>query len=236
MKMRTFATLLLLCNITIASAGIYLSPLTMNFTAGATPRKDFVVYNTGNQKEYVETRITDITDSKHPKSISDPKKLGLILSPRKFILSPKQKRVVRLSLTKRADKHREKRYTVLFSSVKGKLKEIEKNDTSNNQHFINAGIGLSVAYKSYVFIHPTDMHINVQTNRFRNKLTITNKGNTTIHIKGLKQCSHENDKCEHIPYIAYLTPKNSVTKILPQSKPVTVSYSYAGKKSTINSN
>lgn len=218
----------------VGFAGIRVRPMEMDFLPGAPPRLDFRVTNTGERIDYVEVIPYLIenpgTKQKKETAIPNPKELGLLISPQKMAIAPKQTRFVRVVLTKPpGDVDRIYKLSVT-PAVPRLLGSGGKGDR-------NIALKIVVGYGALVTVRPKRMQPNIVLTRRGKEVTAVNKGNTNVVLTYGKQCEAK-DKCKDVPkkLSRRLYAGNTWKFTLPEARPVEFIGRYAKDAIRVRSN
>lgn len=182
-----------------AKADIVLSEVIVDFVDSKEVRKDIVVQNIGNKKVFVAVQPYQIEDPVKDKSkripLKDPRKSTLVATPNRMILKPKQKRNLRIIVSKR-NPEKDMVYRVRVVPKVGKLAmegEVEGNAKQT-------GVKVLVGYDVLVMVRPPVIKQDYSISRLGNKLFYENKGNTNFLIREIQQCDNfeEQTNCEKV--------------------------------------
>ncbi|WP_372780813.1 molecular chaperone [Litorivivens sp.] len=106
MHLKNIPLYLLLCSLTMLSAPplnaeITLDQSVIDVIAGSTRRADFHVYNRGDSTQSVQIEVYKVLFPGQPEeqrvTLSNPREMGMIATPRQFDVEPQGRRKVRLS-------------------------------------------------------------------------------------------------------------------------------------------
>jgi P pilus assembly chaperone PapD len=167
-----------------ARADLAVNQVIVDFVPGAAAREDVQVANTGDETLYVETTVHRIYNpGDRPlqrEEIRDPAAGGLLVSPRRFVLPPGDRRLLRFVLTQPAGAE-ERIYRV---SVTPKVNPVAAG---------SSGIKILVAYEMLVIVRPIPMRARLDVRREGRRLVATNAGNTNVLLSPIRQCRTESD-------------------------------------------
>lgn len=160
-------------------AQMVLNDSIIHFSDGGGNRSDIEVHNSGNTPLYLQIRPYQIlnpgTSKQQKVEIKNPKASGLLVSPQKMVVSPGGRKLVRfVNLNK--DKGEEKIFRVLFEPVTGAVKSTQ------------TGLKLLIGYEVLVLMQPSNPAPNLIAERNGKTLVLTNRGNTNIYLRDVKQC------------------------------------------------
>jgi len=224
--------LMVFCITNTILANILVSPTIINFLPGKLPRKDIVVMNQGDNNAYIAVTpyLVEHPGTKREKKvrIHNPAKLGLLVSPSKFIIPPKQHRTLRIMhLSKHLKK--DKIYRITVAPIPNKLLPTAVQRAQKNR----IGIRIIAAYGILATARPDQMKPMLIAKRDKKLLTIENRGNSNIVIVSGKQCMH--GKCFKLPP-RRMYAGNTWTVKLKFNKPVDITTDYLGERQHIKSN
>ena len=171
-----------------ASAEITLSQLIVELTPGSAA-KDVEVFNDSDERAYVTIAPREIIRpgqaDESSSSPADPERLGLLVSPRKLILEPHQRRLIRIAGIGSTSFERVYRIT-----VKPDVGDIKADAT---------GLKLLVGYDMLVIARPAvSQSANLVGVRAGNQLTISNLGNASVELDGGQQCRVATSDCRDL--------------------------------------
>lgn len=192
-------------------ANLSANPILMIFQDGASYRKDITLINHGNQPLYLEINTYRITKfgsrNEELKSFPDPKKVGLVVSPRRMILNPtarKKIRVVRLKKSIKTD-----------HAWRIEIKPIKPKIIAGT-----SGIVIQIGYKALVIARPENAKGILTGQRNGNQLVVKNTGNTNNVLREGKQCNNFGKNCKKVRG-RRIWPNSSWTTKLPYNTKVT---------------
>lgn len=173
-----------------ASAELLVSQLVVEFRPGAPRTSDVEVANNSPERAYVLVEPREVLNPGTPfekhVTLPDPGKLGLLVSPARFILEPQQRRTVRIAAIG-SPTDEERVYRVTIKPVTG---EVTGTDS---------GLKLLVGYDLLVIARPPAIKRDVRAQRNGLELTLTNLGNASVELAEGKQCDGKGEKCEALP-------------------------------------
>ena len=172
-----------------SSAEISLSQLIVDLSSNARAR-DVEIYNDSDERAFVVIEPREIINpgqiSESTRKSPDPEALGLIVSPRKIILEPRQRRLIRLADIG-ADRQRERVYRVMVKPQVGQI-------TSQS-----SGLKLLVGYDMLVLVRPDNAEEpSLAAKRVYGQLVITNNGNASVELDAGKQCDAREANCRDL--------------------------------------
>ena len=216
------------------SAKVLITPTSYFFVKGEKPYFDVTAVNTGKAKAYVNVVLQDDTENnKKPTVVEDMGKSMLLISPRRFVILPKQKKIVRINLVKTRLADKEKHYIAVFKQMRGKA-VIHDADTQNQEN-LKTAISLNISYGTRIFVEPDRVKPSLSIKREAKKLTIKNLGNVTARVGPVKQCIDQKD-CQSLSLRNLVAPNRMIQFDLPRSLPVQIHTQIAGKVKVYKTN
>lgn len=189
--MRAFGLVLVAASAPLqpASAELTISQLIVELRPGAATA-DVEIINDSPERSYVAVEPREILEpgsaSERPFVTADPERLGLIASPSRMILEPRQRRTVRLAAIA-GQLPRERVYRVTVKPVAGEL-------TSEQ-----TGLKLLVGYDLLVLVRPKTLGVDLVATRGELGLRLTNNGNSSVELSEGKQCDRTGVSCQALP-------------------------------------
>jgi P pilus assembly chaperone PapD len=172
-----------------AAAELVVSQLIVEFKPGAPRTSDIEVANNSPERAYVLVEPREIlgpgTPAERQVTNPDPLKLGLLVSPARFILEPQQRRTLRIAAIGDIGGH-ERVYRVTVKPVAGEVTGSE------------SGLKLLVGYDLLVLARPAAIGTDVKVARSGLELTLTNNGNASVEFMEGKQCDNKGS-CQPLP-------------------------------------
>ena len=173
-----------------AHAELVVSQLIVDFKPGAPRTADIELFNNGDERSYavVEPRelINPGTPDEERVATPDPAKLGLLASPARFILEPKQRRTLRIAAIA-APGTQERVYRVTVKPVTG--------DVAGSE----SGLKLLIGYDLLVLVRPPVIRNSVRATRQGSQLILLNEGNASVELAEGKQCDPAGKPCQELP-------------------------------------
>lgn len=175
---------------TPAPAQMALNKVVVDFSGPGAPRDDIKISNVGNDTLFVLVEPFQVIDpgTKGQKrvQIRDPGKFGLLVTPNRFVLKPKQSKIMRIVVLKPAeDKDRIYRLT-----VKPVLGKVAANQTA---------VKIVFGYDVLVVVRPKGGKPEVSAKREGKSITFTNTGTTSALLSNGKQCDQAGENCVASP-------------------------------------
>lgn len=175
---------------TRASAQLAVSQLIVELKPGASRIADIEIFNESNERSFVSVEPREIIsaglDKERSQLFPDPEALGLLVSPVRLVIEPRQRKRLRIAAIGPAPS-RERVYRVTVKPVSGDVASTE------------TGLKLLVGYDLLVLVRPLVSAPNVELRRTRNVLTILNRGNTSVELAEGKQCDETGKTCQQLP-------------------------------------
>jgi len=173
-----------------AGAELVVSQLIVEFKAGPSRTADIEILNNGDERSYVVVEPRELikpgTPLEQRVATPDPAKLGLLVSPARFILEPRQRRTLRVSAIGAAAE-RERVYRVAVKPVTGEVAGSE------------SGLKLLVGYDLLILVRPPVIRNSIRSERNGTRLTLTNEGNASVELAEGKQCEASGKDCRALP-------------------------------------
>jgi len=191
MKYLAPAIFALLVAIPIAPAysELTLSQVIFDLQPGEPTRQDVEVFNDGAERMYVSADAFRILDPGTPKErrviAHPPESSGLLVSPRKLILAPGERRTIRIAAVgPRSNVDRV--YRVSIKPVAGAV-------TSDR-----SALNLFVGYDTLVIVRPEQLIDNIEFERKGRTLLLRNDGNTAQEFFDGQQCDAAGTDCRSL--------------------------------------
>ena len=175
---------------TPAQADMVLSKVIVDIPGGRPARDDIEVWNDGPERIYVVAEPSEIvgpgTIAQRRESAADPSLSGLLVSPRRMIVEPGQRRLVRVA-TVLPREDRDRVYRVTIKPVAGPLSA--QGDA----------IKVYVGYDVLVIQRPASASGQITGERKGRTLRIANGTNTAWELFDGKQCDAAGRNCVALP-------------------------------------
>ena len=172
-----------------AAAELSLSQLVVELAPDAKAG-DVEIFNDSAERMFVVADPREILDpglpTQHSRVSPDPAVLGLLVSPRRMILEPGQRRTLRVAKLK-ADDVTERIYRVTVKPVVG---DVSASDS---------GLKLLVGYDLLVIARPGSAKPDLKVRRTEQEVVISNQGNASVELTQGKRCSTVRSICEPLP-------------------------------------
>jgi P pilus assembly chaperone PapD len=163
-----------------AHAELVLSQVIVDMQAGKPAHDDIEVWNDSAERMYVVAEPAQI------QSIADPAVSGLLVTPRRMVLEPGQRRIMRLAALLPRDTS-ERIYRVTVKPVAGPVTaEV-------------TALKVLLGYDVLVLVRPQRIVGEVTGTRSGSRLTFRNNSNTAQEIYDGKQCDAAGKDCKQLP-------------------------------------
>lgn len=173
-----------------ARADMTLSKVVVDFTSARPPRDDIEIVNAGEDILYVTIEPAEIVDpgGENQRRVTnpDPRQLGLLVSPKRLVLGPGERKVVRLSLLERPD-DRDRIYRVTIKPVIGELVARQN------------ALKVVVGYDVLVIARPPNARPLLELSRNGQTVEVRNVGNTNALLFNGRQCDDAQAECADLP-------------------------------------
>lgn len=187
-RVRILLVLIFLCLSDLGLANIAIDKAIIEFLPSKSNREDIEVRNTSNEQIYVQVEVFEIVNPGLPNEekiqSSDPKKMGLIVSPRKMAIPPKGVKLVRL-------------FRYVPPGYQDRIYRVRVAPVVSDLLPTKTGVKVLVGYELLVMVRPENPNPNLQVTRQGKKLLVSNDGNTNVLMYHGKQCVTEDD-CEDL--------------------------------------
>ena len=187
-----------------AQSEMALSQVIFDLLPGQPPRQDVEVFNDGSDRMYVAADPFLILDpgraSEQRVPTSSPESMGLLVSPRRLVLAPGERRTIRIAaIGPRSEADRV--YRVAIKPVAGTV--------SSDRSALNVFVG----YDTLVIVRPDNLIDEISSERAGRTLRLMNNGNTAQEF-------FEGGNCHMLP-AKRLYPGAGWEQELPHDTPVT---------------
>lgn len=170
-----------------ASAELAVSQLVVEFKPGSAKTSDIEIANNSPERSYIVVEPREIlgagTAREQAMTTPDPAKLGLLVSPARFILEPGQRRILRIASIG-APSEMERIYRVTVKPVTGEVSGSE------------SGLKLLVGYDLLVLVRPPAVREAVRAARQGSELVLVNDGNASVELAEGKWCDDAGRNCQ----------------------------------------
>lgn len=173
-----------------ASAELAVSQLVVELKPGASRTADIEIYNDSDERSFVSVEPREIVDvgldQEKARFAPDPEQLGLLVTPRRLVIEPHQRRRLRIA-TIGPVPARERVYRVTIKPVSGNV----TGEVS--------GLKLLIGYDLLVLVRPTATKPMLDVVRTGKALKIVNRGNASVELADGKQCDEAGNNCQKLP-------------------------------------
>lgn len=122
---------------------------------------------------------------------------GLVVSPARLIVPARGLQSVRLLY--RGARDRERYFRVRFIPVLPEVNDgftVDEAEVDAYRNSLKAGVNLLAGYGSLLFVRPADTRFATSAQAEGGKLTVVNKGNSTLVLDHFRVCQAGNGQCE----------------------------------------
>ncbi|SEL27690.1 hypothetical protein SAMN04487787_108218 [Kosakonia sacchari] len=186
------------------------------------------IYNTGDATAFVRVSVSEIiydknsgTATEHPldeNALISGKGTGIISSPPRLIIPANGMQTNRLVFTGSRDK--ERYYRVRYIPVVPSQTEgfgLDNKDMQAYQDQINAGVTVLTGFGTIVTVQPETTKFNTLVASSNNKLSVSNNGNASVVISGIKSCDRSLKNCGS-PVNVQLRPGSKLERTAEENK------------------
>jgi P pilus assembly chaperone PapD len=175
--------------VTPARSQLAVSQLIVDLKPGSSRAHDIELFNESAERTYISVEPREVTNpgtAKEQRFVSpDPEKLGILVSPTRLILEPRQRRTLRIALIGR-EGQLERVYRVTVKPVVGEVNGTE------------SGLKLLVGYDLLILARPATIRSAVEVRRSGKRLMIANHGNASVELADGRQCDAKG-RCHNLP-------------------------------------
>ncbi len=173
-----------------AAAELAVSQLIVELKPGPSRAADIEIYNDSDERSFVSVEPREIIDAGLDTEMSqvfpDPEKLGLLVSPTRLVIEPRQRKRLRIAAIGPVPR-RERIYRVTVKPVSGDVAGTE------------TGLKLLIGYDLLVLVRPPAGTSTVELRRTGSVLTIVNRGLSSVELAEGKQCDGNGESCQQLP-------------------------------------
>ena len=173
-----------------AVAELAVSQLVFELKPGMSRAADIEIFNDSDERSFVAVEPREILDpglpAQRPLLSPDPEKLGLLVSPTRLVIEPRQRKRLRIAAIGPLPV-RERVYRVTVKPVAGEVSGTE------------TGLKLLVGYDLLVLVRPPAGTQRVEVSRNGSSLTIVNRGNASVELAEGRQCDAKGANCSALP-------------------------------------
>ena len=194
----------------MATAGISLTDSIIDLWPTSSPRKDVLIFNTGDEREFVVNSIAKIENPGLPNEkrieIENPESISVLVAPNRMILEPNQKQMLRIASFGNED---------VESIYRVSVQPVDNGRKIDGRFQLKIHVG----YDLLVINRPQTPVQTITYTRNGDSFVVKNTGNSNVLLTGVKHCVAE--KCE--PMLSkriyagatyeYKVPEGSVVKL-----------------------
>ena len=171
-------------------AEMVLSQVIVDLHSDKPPRDDIEVWNDSSETMYIVAEpfliVAPGTPEEQRLPATRPEESGLLVSPRRLVLAPGERRTVRIAAVgKRPQSDRV--YRVAIKPVAGAV----ESETSALKVF--------VGYDTLVIVRPENAMPSIAAERIGRLLVLRNEGNSALELFEGQQCDANDDNCQSLP-------------------------------------
>ena len=172
-----------------AGAELAVSQLIVELKPGPSRAQDIELFNDSPDRNYLTIEPREIVDPgtsrERPVVSPDPEKLGILVSPRRLVLEPGQRRTMRIARIG-PEGPAERVYRVTVKPVVGGVEG-------------ETGLKLLVGYDLLVLVRPAIVRPALEASRDGSRLAMTNRGNSSVELIDGRQCDVAARDCGALP-------------------------------------
>lgn len=191
-----------------ARAEFAMSEMVIDFAEDAPRQHDVEIISQGQETQYIATETFVVDRPSAPEeartAISNPQESGLVITPKKMVLPPGARKMMRFLLLQGVPEQ-EKIYRIVVKPV------IQGVETDKQQKM---ALKILVGYEALVIVRPKGAKVELTAERKGNSLTITNAGNTNANLQSGRQCDALGNDCQELS-VSRIYPGQSWTTSLP---------------------
>jgi fimbrial chaperone protein len=170
-------------------ANLSASPIILTYQDGGKTRQDITLKNSGDRPQYLEiTAYRIVTPGQFPEDLTtdpNPKKVGLLVAPRRIALKPGEQKLIRVIRLDNAINEDE----AWRVHIKPAKVDIDAK---------TSGAMLQIGYKALVFARPENAQAKLVGRRKGTVLTVKNTGNSNAVLHEGEQCDAAGKACKKI--------------------------------------
>jgi len=204
-----------------ADANMVLSEVILDLRSDER-RRDIEVWNSGEDTLYIQVEVSRVLDpeseSPQRRKLDDPRTAGLLASPSMMILTPDERKLLRVVVREPAVE-RDLIYRVSL---------IPKENQGETQ--AQLAFKVLIGYEALVIVRPPKARPQLEVQRTGRQLQLVNRGNSSILIRKLTQCPNGEASCVDLPGNR-LYAGESWSAELPNDAPVRVFQSFGVENS-----
>jgi len=192
----------------LAYADFAMSEMVIDFSESAARQHDIDIISQDTNTQYITTETFLVQNPSAPSetraSIANPQESGLVITPKKMVLPPGARKMMRFLLLQDVPEH-EKIYRIVVKPV------IQGVESDKQQKM---ALKILIGYEALVIVRPKGSYIDLSAVRKGSSLTITNSGNTNANLQSGFQCDEMGNACQELS-VARIYAGQSWTTSLP---------------------
>lgn len=193
---------------TLAFAEFAMSEMVIDFAEDSARQHDIEIISQDKETQYIATETYVVDKPSAPDEmrtqIANPQESGLVITPKKMVLPPGARKMMRFLLLQGVPEQ-EKIYRIVVKPV------IQGVDSDKQQKM---ALKILVGYEALVIVRPKDSRVELTATRKGNSITITNAGNTNANLQSGIQCNAVGGDCQELG-VARIYAGESWTTNLP---------------------
>lgn len=166
--------------------------------------------NLGKDMMYLKIKVVEVlapnTDQQEIKEISDPKQLGLLVSPQRLVVKPGEEGRIRMVAL--SEPQQDRYYKITVEPVAGALQSKKQ-----------IGVKILVGYSAWAYIRPKGTSPLVTGRRDGKKLILSNSGGTLAQMMAGKICP-VGTPCEKMEPFRVLAGQQKTIELPHETAPV----------------
>ena len=173
-----------------ADGSMYIDRAIVTFEPGKASKQDVMVINTSDEPLYIQTEVLEVkkpgTSEEKREAVKDPKSVGLLATPNRFIIPPngrKPLRIVNLKPPGNIDR-------IFRINITPTLPPL--TDPKNSL------VRVVIAYQVLVIIQPNKPEPKLIVSPQSNTLLFENQGNSNVLLLNGEQCDLSGEVCEKL--------------------------------------
>lgn len=193
-----------------AIAEFAMSEMVIDFAEDSPRQHDIEIISQDKETQYIATETYVVENPTAPDEvrtpIANPQESGLVITPKKMVLPPGARKMMRFLLLQGVPEQ-EKIYRIVVKPV------IQGVESDKQQKM---ALKILVGYEALVIVRPKASKVELTATRKGNSITITNSGNTNANLQSGVQCDALGSDCQELG-VARIYAGQSWTTSLPLS-------------------
>lgn len=173
-----------------AAAELVLSKVVLDFDDAAQTHDDIEIFNAGDERLFIVVEPAEIvaagTAHEQRTPVSDPEASGLLVSPKRIVLEPHERRVARVSLLGPSPAH-DRVYRLAIKPVVG---AVTADVTA---------LKVLIGYDALIIRRPDQITGTIESERRGDTLVVRNATNTAREFYDGSQCDADGGNCAQLP-------------------------------------